>query len=624
MEKLDPKADGSSMDIVKNNIEKLKSIFPDVFNEGQVDIEKLKERLGEFADDKSERYNLTWHGKSQAKRLAQQPSTGSLRPCKEESKDWDTTENLYIEGDNLEVLKLLQKSYHNKIKIIYIDPPYNTGKDFVYNDDFKDNLNNYFEITGQFDNEGNKLSTNSDTSGRYHTDWLNMIYPRLRLARNLMREDGVIFISIDDNEIANLKKICDEIYGDNNFISSFIWQRAYAPVNMNKYSSTNHDYILAYAKNIDKTVWFGLPRSKEANSRYINPDNDQRGPWKPDNLSAGPVVSDRVYEIVTPSGRKVIPPEGRCWILSKKKFQEYVEDNMIWFGEDGNNVPALKRFLSEVRQFMVPLTVWTYDEVSHSQDAKKEVNKLFDGKAVMDYPKPVKLMQRIVQLSTNENDIIMDFFSGSATMAHAVMQQNIEDNSNRKFIMVQLPENTGEKSDAYKAGYNYITDIGKERIRRAGEIIKEENKDEEGIENLDTGFKVFKLATSNIKTWDTSQSDDLEQTLFNMVENIKEDRTEEDIVYEILLKYGLDLTIPIEETTLNNKKVYIVGYGALIICLDKKITLDIVEEIGNLKDKYQPEIMRVIFKDNGFKDDVIKTNAIQILKKYGIEDVKSL
>lgn len=618
------KLDGKSMDIVKDNIERLKEIFPDVFNEDKVDFEKLQERLGEFTDDKEERYNFAWHGKAKAKRIAQQPSTGTLRPCKAESKNWDSTENLYIEGDNLEVLKLLQKSYHKKIKMIYIDPPYNTGKDFVYKDNFKDNLKNYLEITGQLDEDGNKLSTNSESSGRYHTDWLNMMYPRLRLARNLLKEDGVIFISIDDSEISNLKKMCDEIFGENNFISSFIWQRAYAPVNMNKYSSTNHDYILVYAKNIDETIWFGLPRSKEANDRYINPDSDPRGTWKPDNLSAGPVIPDKVYEITTPSGRKVMPPEGYCWRLSKKRFKEYVNENRIWFGEDGNNVPALKRFLSEVRQFMVPLTVWTYDEVSHSQDAKKQLKELFDGKAVMDYPKPVKLMKRIVQLSTNDNNIIMDFFSGSATTVHAVMQQNIEDNGNRKYIMVQLPEPLDKKSDAYKVGYKFISEIGKERIRRAGEKIKEENKDREGIEDLDIGFKVFKLDTSNIKTWDVSIEDNLKPTLFDMMDNIKEDRKEEDIVYEILLKYGLDLTLSIEELTIKNKKVYVIGFGALVICLDQDISLELVEEIGKLKEEYDTEIMRVVFKDNGFKDDVVKTNTIQILTKYNIEDVKSL
>jgi adenine-specific DNA-methyltransferase len=603
--------DGKSLDLVKTNIETLKQLFPEVVIEGKIDFEKLKLVLGEEIEKRNERYEFTWHGKTQAMKLAQTPSTGTLRPDKASSKNWDTTENLYIEGDNLEVLKLLQKSYFGKIKMIYIDPPYNTGKDFVYKDDFRDNIKNYKELTEQ------TMKANTETNGRYHTDWLNMMYPRLKLARNLLREDGAIFISIDDTEVPNLRKLCDEVFGENNFVTTFIWQRAYAPVNMNKFASRNHDFILCYAKKIDCLSLYGLSRSEEANSRYKNPDNDPRGVWKSDNLSAGPVVESKVYPITTPSGRVVYPPKGYCWRVTKERFEELVADNRIWFGEDGNNVPSLKRFLSEVKSTITPLTVWTYQEVSHSQDAKKELKELFDDQSVMDYPKPVKLMRRILELSTRDHDIVLDFFSGSATTAHAVMQLNAEDGGNRKFIMVQLPEKTDEKSEAYKAGYKNICEIGKERIRRAGEKIVQET----GKTDLDIGFKVFKLDSSNVKTWDPD-FEKLEKTLFDLQENIKEDRTKEDLLYEILLKIGLPLTTPIEEIDYNGKTIYNVGYGSVLLCLENEIDLDIVNEMM----KYQSEHMqpKVIFKESGFINDSVKTNAIQTLKKNGITDVRSV
>ena len=431
--------------------------------------------------------NFTWHGKENAIIESMTPSTGTLRPDKESSKNWDDTENLYIEGDNLEVLKLLQKSYSGKVKMIYIDPPYNTGKDFIYKDNFRDNIANYKEITSQ------TTKANPETNGRYHTDWLNMMYPRLKLARNLLREDGVIFISIDDTEVANIRKLCDEIFGENNLISQVIWQRAFSPVNMNRFFSSNHDHILVYAKNKESIDNFGLPRSQESNSRYSNPDNDKRGVWTSGDFSVGPAIESKIYPIITPSGKSIYPPSGRCWRVTKERFEELKNDNRVWFGENGDNVPRLKRFLSEVQNKNVPLTVWTYEEVGHSQSAKKELNNLFDGKAVMDYPKSLKLLERIIQLNDDENAIILDFFSGSSTTAHGVLNLNNLDNKKRKFIMVQLPEETDEKSEAYKSGYKNICEIGKERIRRAGDKIVSENKDKEGIENLDIGFKVFKL-----------------------------------------------------------------------------------------------------------------------------------
>jgi len=550
-------------------------------------------------------------------RLSQTPSLGTLRPCKEESKDWDTTQNLYIEGDNLEVLKLLQKSYYGKVRMIYIDPPYNTGKDFVYKDDFHDSLENYKRITGQIDSEGKAISTNTETSGRYHTDWLNMMYPRLRLARNLLKDDGVIFISIDDTELHNLRKTCDEIFGEDNFIACIIWERAYSPVNLKKHFSENHDFILCYAKSIDNCICNGIKRSDDANDRYKNPDNDPRGPWKSSDLSVGPIIEEKVYEITTPSGRKVYPPNGYCWRLTKERFEEFVNDNRIWFGEDGNNVPSIKRFLSEVKDTITPMTIWKYAEVGHSQDAKQKLKDLFEGASYFDYPKSIDLIKRMIELYTSNESIILDFFSGSSTTAHAVMQLNAEDGGNRKFIMVQLPEPTDEKSDAYKAGYTNICEIGKERIRRAGEKIKEEK----GLEalNLDVGFKVLKLDSSNIRKWQPDYND-LEQSLMDYVDNYVEGRTELDVVYEIMLKYGLDLTYPVDEFTIAQKKVYSIGFGMLMICLDDEITTEVAKGIlGKIKE-LSPESSRVVFKDNGFKSDSNKTNIKEILKSGGIEE----
>ena len=611
------KVDFSSLDLVQENIEKLKELFPEVFTEGKIDFTALRELLGDFTQKESERYSFTWSGKSKAKRIALTPTNATLRPAKEESKNWDTTQNLYIEGDNLEVLKLLQKPYHKKVKMIYIDPPYNTGKDFVYKDNYKDNLKNYLQQTAQIDSEGNKLSTNSDTSGRYHSNWLNMIYPRLKLARNLLKDDGVIFISIDDNEVANLRKVCDEIFGEENFVANVVWQRAFSPKNDAKFFSENHDYILIYAKNINSFDIGRLPRTKEANLRYKNMDNDPRGVWISDNLTVKTYSEKYDYPITTPGGRVVSPAHGSCWRVSKEKFQELVEDNRIWFGKDGNNVPRLKRFLSEVQSGMVATTLWLHSDVGHNQEGRQELKELFDDKGYFDGPKPNRLLQRILKIAnTQSNDIILDFFSGSATTAHAVMQLNAEDGGNRRYILVQLPEPTDPKSEAYKAGYKTIAEIGKERIRRAGERIIDNG--ELKIDNLDTGFKVFKLDSSNIIPWNPNP-ENLEEALQNAVNNIKKDRSEEDLLYEILLKEGVELTKAIKEETIDGKKVYIADNT--IICLADNLSLETIEKIAKLKIDNDTKI---IFKETTFKTSQTKTNAIQILKQYGIENVKSV
>lgn len=595
-----------SKSLVETNIDSLKVIFPEAVTEGKVDLNVLSELLGDYVEKKEERYSFSWFGKSKSRYIAQAPSTGTLRPDVANSVNWDSAKNLFIEGDNLEVLKLLQKSYHQKIKMIYIDPPYNTGKDFVYKDNFQDNIQNYLTITQQLDSHGNKYSANTDSSGRFHTDWLNMIYPRLKLARNLLTDDGVIFISIDDSEQANLRKVCDEIFGEDNFINNLIWQKKYSPSNDAKWLSDNHDFILCYAKN--KDIWRPnlLPRTEKQNAAYTNRDNDPRGAWKAGDLSVKSYSAANDYEITTPSGRVVSPPASACWRVSREKFNELVKDNRIWFGEDGNNVPAIKRFLSEVKQGITPLTLWTYQEVGHNQTAKQELKKLFpETKDIFDTPKPVSLIDRLLDIGSNEDSIILDFFAGSGSTAQAVVEKNLKDNGKRTFITVQIPEPTGKKD------FKYISDFTKERIKRV-------------TENVDgSGFKAFKLDSTNVKTWE-ADFDNLIDILENNIDSIKQNRNAEDVLYEILLKYGLELTYPITEHSLAGKTIYEVAYGSLIVCLDDDISIGTVEAIGKLKQDLDSESTRVVFNDSGFADDAVKVNAVQLLKQYGIDDVKSI
>lgn len=609
-----------SLDIVSDNISKLKKLFPEVLTEGKIDFKVLQDILGNEIEEEEEFYRFTWAGKPQSRREAHKPSTGTLRPCKEESVDWDTTQNLYIEGDNLEVLKLLQKSYSNKVKMIYIDPPYNTGNDFVYKDNYKDNLKNYQQITGQIDEEGNKFSTNSESDGRYHSNWLNMIYPRLRLSRNLLKEDGVIFISIDDNEVHNLRKVTDEIFGEDNFITEIIWEKKFSPQNDAKYFSLNHEQILCYGKNKKLFNRNLLPMSSEQILRYKNIDNDPRGEWTSGDISVGRVTEKDIYPILTPSGREVYPSKGNSWRFSKDKLEELIKDNRIWFGENGDNVPRIKRFLTEINQGIVPISIWYNKDVGHTQSASQDLKKLFDGNSYFDYPKPVELIKRLIKISSDKNDIILDFFAGSSTTSQSTLELNLEDGGERKYILVQIPEFTDEKSESFKAGYKTIAEIGKERIRRVGKKIKEENPLLSG--NLDTGFKVFKLDSSNIKGWD-GLPDNLENSLFESQDNIKSDRKEEDVLFEILLKYGLDLTLPIEEKIIEGKKVFNVGFGALFICLGNELNSKVAEGIGQWKETLKPETCRVIFKDGGFTD-VEKTNSVQTLKRFGIQEIKSI
>ncbi len=607
-----------SADIVSENIQQLQQLFPEVFKEGKIDWQELQATLGEHIDTENERFNFTWNGKSNARKEAQKPSTGTLRPAPEESVDWDTTQNLYIEGDNLEVLKLLQKSYHQKVKMIYIDPPYNTGKDFVYKDNYKDNLSNYLELTGQTDDEGKKLSTNSDASGRYHSNWLNMMYPRLKLARNLLKDDGVIFISIDDNEINNLKNICNEIFGEDN-VEVYIWdvrEDGTMPKTAKKTVRKEHEYIVAafkttLAKSLDKYESF-----KYQDNNWGNPDNDPRGPWMSANISRGSGKGSggsKSYVITNPTGVEF----DRDWSISEEEFNDLLEDNRIYFADDGKGVPRKKIFQNEP---VLSIQSSIFEKLKSSQSASQNLEKLL-GKIEFDYPKPVNLIERLIQIGSSKEDVIIDFFSGTGSTANAVMNINNKHESDRKFIMVQLPEPTAKDSKALKEGFKTIADIGKERIRRAGNKIKEEYPDK--AKELDLGFKVFKLDSSNIKAW-SPEAENLEQNLLDAVENIKEGRSESDLLYEILLKYGLDLTLPITEHTVADAKVFNVGAGALLVCLSDDITVAVAEGIAELKNKLNPEICRVVFKDNGFKDSAQKTNVMQKLKQHNIEEVRSI
>ncbi|MGI9255789.1 MAG: site-specific DNA-methyltransferase [Salinispira sp.] len=628
------KINGKTMDIVAENIGKLKKLFPEAFSEGKVNFNTLKEMLGEFVDDADERYSFTWNGKSRARMLAQTPSAGTLRPCREDSVNWDRTRNMFIEGDNLEVLKLLQKSYYKKVKMIYIDPPYNTGKDFVYKDNFRDNIKNYKEITGQVDGEGRNISNNPETSGRYHTDWLNMMYPRLKLARNLLRDDGVIFMSIDDNEVANLRKICDEIFGEENFLSTLIWNKQHSQ--QQGLFKRYHEYVHVYAKNelvhenipggdgeIDagalKKISKGNPESEFAFPAGVRIDTYEKvefwGTYGDSEKVT--VVSGR---FVAENGKTIEPITLSAGWTQKEQMKKYFEDQDVY---DTKGQKVLEFYFSKTgklkcrkeRSKITPKSLLPeYGMVSAQSKALKDLL----GFVAFDNPKPVEMVKDFARWFLKDG-ILLDFFAGSATTAHAVMQLNAEDGGARKFIMVQLPETTDETSESYKAGYKTIAEISKERIRRAAAKIKKEHPNYEG----DLGFKVFKLDSSNIKPWEMD-FDMTEQYLDEQIENIKPGRCEEDLLYEILLKYGFDLMLPITEHTIAGRKVFDIAIGSLIICLSDDISLNVVEGIAKLKDELKPEFMRVVFRDSGFADDVVKSNTVQILETAGIANIESL
>lgn len=607
-------ADGAQL-----NLDALYQIAPSCFTEvadpdmgGQkrvVNFDVLRQLLGDNAvEDAPEAYEFNWVGKQAARAEVLQPTKKTLRPVKEDSVDWDNTQNLYIEGDNLEVLKLLQKSYLGKVKMIYIDPPYNTGNDFVYHDDFAMSADEYAEASGSVDELGNKYIKNMDSNGRFHSDWCSMIYSRLMVARTLLAEDGVIFISIDEHEEENLKKISNEIFGCSNFVGTIIWERAFAPKNDAKYLSDSHDYVLVFAKTIDKFQIGLLPRSEEANARYKNPDNDPRGPWTADNMTVKTYSANYDYEIVTPNGSVMSPPNGRCWFTSKERMDKLIQENRVWFGETGGNMPRLKRFLCDVQQGMTATTIWKYTEVGHNQEGRQELKKLFDNKGYFDGPKPLRLISRILTIANlSANSIILDFFSGSATTAHAVMQLNAEDGGNRKFIMVQLPEETPEDSEARKAGYNTIPEIAKERIRRAGKKIKEESP--LTTADLDTGFRVFRLDEGNYEDVKRTPNEFKQDQLDLFLNNIKADRNDLDLLFGCMLDWGVQLSLPMTQEVVDGKTIYTVNDGDLVACFAENVSEDVVKAMA---DKMP---LRVIFRDSCFAQDADKINIYETFKQ---------
>lgn len=600
------------------NLEALYQLAPSVFTEvrdpktgettRKVDFDALRALLGDtIKEEGGESYQFTWVGKRAAKAEADRPTDKTLRPVIEDSVDWDNTKNLYIEGDNLEVLKLLQRSYLGKVKMIYIDPPYNTGNDFVYNDDFARTAAEEDLKAGNVNELGLRYRKNTDTNGKFHSDWCSMIYSRLLVARSLLTEDGVIFISIDDNEVRNLRNICDEVFGEGNYLSTLVWERAYSPKNDAKYISSSHDYIVMYAKSLDNFTIGRLPRTEEANARYSNPDNDPRGVWKPSDMSVKTYNADCDYSITTPSGRIVEPPAGRCWSLSAKAFAERLQDNRIWFGGDGNSVPSIKRFLTELKyEGMAPTSILFYKEVGHSQEGAQEVVALFGDKGVFDGPKPVRLMQRLITLANlNDDSIVLDFFSGSASTAHALMKTNAEKDSHCRFIMVQLPE---EVSDTKKnQDYDTIPEIGKERIRRAGKKIKEESP--LTTQDLDTGFRVFRLDESNYLEVKKSPKEYDQDMLSLFADNIKADRTDLDLLFGSMLAWGVQLDMPMTSEQVDGCTVYTVNEGDLVACFSEPITDKVIQTIA---DKMP---LRILFRDSCFTDDVQKINIYEKFKQ---------
>lgn len=637
-----------SLDGVARNIERIGKLFPNAITEvmrgGRVehaiDFDVLRQELsGTIVEGREERYQFTWPDKKKAILATNAPITATLRPVVADSVGRDGTpggfdsENLYIEGDNLEVLKLLQETYLGKIKMIYIDPPYNTGNDFVYEDNFAQSADEYMANSGQYDEVGNRMSTNLETNGRFHTDWLNMIYPRLRLAKDLLADDGVIVVSIDDNESQNMRNICDEIFGESNFVACIVWQKIHSIKNDAKYFSENHEYAMIYAKSIDSITIHLLPRTDEMNSRYKNPDNDPRGPWQSGDLVASGERSNGHFWIVSPkTGKKFDVPQGKHWVYSQENLIKMVEDNQVWFGVDGNSFPRKKRFLTEVQDGRTPNTLWLAEEVGHNQTATREVKLLFDDSKYFDFPKPVTYLEQFIRIFASDNCIALDFFSGSATTAHAVMQLNAEDGGHRKFIMVQLPEKTDEKSEAYKAGYSNICEIGKERIRRAGEkivkscqlsvdscqLVTENSQLKTDNFQLDIGFRCLRLDESNMQQVYYTPDAVAQRDLFSLVDNVKPDRTPEDLLFQVMLDLGVLLSSSIEVKEIAGKKVFNVADGFLLACFDTDATDETVKAIAQMKPCY------AVFRDSSMANDSVATNFDEIFKSYSPDTVRKV
>ena len=666
------KLDLKSPDLANENIEKLAALFPNCVTENAngkaIDFDLLKQELSHnVVEGTKERYRLEWPGKREAIVTANLPTTKTLRPVREDSVNFDDTKNLYIEGDNLEVLKLLQESYLDKVKMIYIDPPYNTGNDSVYRDNFNSDKETELFKGGQKDEYNQRLIANPETAGSYHSNWLNMMYPRLKLARNLLSNDGIIFISIDDNEVANLKKISNEIYGANNFYCTFVWQRRSGAMDSVDGTSTDHEYILCFAKNKNR-----LKGKKRLFEKYTNPDKDPRGPWVSDNLSAGKPGGDVYYNIEDPkTGNKFAPPEGRYWPYNPATMKKKIAEGRIIFPKTENGRPMIKRFQNEAKSLFVPVSslMKNINEKNSPTNAlkytfntagTKEVQTLFDKK-IFSFPKPTLLIKELISQinDDNENFIALDFFSGSSSSAHAILSSNAKNNFKIKFIQVQLPEKTNEKSEAYKAGYKNICEIGKERIRRAGKqivndqlsklndkkdklektvngkLLKENgkwkfsqgllvdekaksmlleiNKIQSNIDNLDTGFRVYRLDSSNMKDVYYRPQDYKQEQLDLFADNVKPDRTENDLLAQVMIDWGLPLSLKIEQINISGKKVFKVEEDSLYACFDNEIDESFAKEIA----KKHP--LRIVFRDNSFKDDNQKVNVQQLLKQLSPE-----
>ncbi|MFS2700467.1 site-specific DNA-methyltransferase [Bacteroides xylanisolvens] len=610
------------------NLDALYKIAPSCFTEAKgddgevrrvVDFNKLRLLLGDNAvEDTPEVYDFTWVGKRAALQEAVAPINKTLRPCPEESVDWDKTQNLYIEGDNLEVLKLLQNSYMGKVKMIYIDPPYNTGNDFVYHDDFTQSAEEYDESNR--DEEGNRYRRNTDSNGRFHSDWCSMIYTRLMVARSLLTDNGVIFISIDENEIQNMRKITDEVFGESNFISQLGWQKVYSPKNQARYFSNDYGFVLCYCKNISSFSINLLPRTEAMNARYKNPDNDPRGDWKAGDCVGNGVRSQGYYDVVSPKTGKVFNvPQGKHWVYARDNMMKMIEDNRIWFGKDGNSFPAVKQFLSDVTGRR-PSSLLMYEDYGHTDMAKKDLIKLFKDleNVPFDTPKPVKLIKMLSIIGSDKEDIVLDFFSGSATTAQAIMELNEETQSNRKFILVQMPEIIDDNPGAIKIGLNNIAEVGKERIRRAGKTIKEENP--LTAQDLDTGFRVFKCDSSNYKDVAFAPKDYTQDMLAGLLDNIKEDRTDLDLLFDCMLRWGVELSLPLSTTKVDGCTIHNVNDGDLVACFDGNVTEAVIDAIADLSP------LRVVFRDSSFNEAAQKMNLFELFKQkcdWTDEEVKN-
>lgn len=610
-----------SPDFTQQNIAKLAELFPNCVSEAHseggavnrvIDFDQLRQELSDHVvDGPRERYHLNWPGKREALLTANAPIAKTFRPCREESVHFDSTHNLFIEGDNLDALKLLQETYLNKVRLIFIDPPYNTGREFIYDDDFSETTAEFLVRSNQVDETGSRMTVNTDANGRFHSDWLTMMYSRLRLARNLLRDNGVIAISIDDHEVSNLRRLCDEVFGEENFIATVIWQKVFSPKNSARHFSEDHDYIVVYARNSDLWRPNLLPRTEAANARYDNQDNDPRGPWTSGDLTARNFYADGQYEVTSPSGVSFAPPRGRYWVVSQEKFHALNSDNRIWWGASGGNMPRFKRFLTDVKDGVVPQTLWTHEEVGHTQEAKKELLKYVefkDTENVLNSVKPTRLIQKLLQICTSPqaDDVVLDFFSGSASTAHAVLRQNAFDGGNRRFIAVQIDEPLPKP----EPGIASIFQMGTMRIRN---VIQELNAVADSEVPLNgqqrtLGFRVLKVDTSNMKDVYYKPDAVKKDELFDHIENIKDERTPEDLLFQVLLDWGVDLSLPIAEEKIDGKTVFFVDENALAACFDTGITEELVKKLAARKP------LRAVFRDSGFGSDAVKINVEQIFK----------